>query len=106
MMGTHDHRTPWLDVYTLPSCPQCEQTLHHIDHIGARHRARPLADHPDAQALAAEHHVSSAPVVVAMSPVGLVAGVWGGHRPDLIRAHLEAFSDVPSVWDETEEAAS
>ncbi|MDU0348311.1 glutaredoxin family protein [Actinomyces sp. MRS3W] len=103
-MGTNDSRAPWLDIYTIPSCPQCAQTLRLLDRLGARHRARPLADHPDAQALAAEHHVTSAPVVVAMSPVGLVAGVWGGHRPDLIRRHLDEYA--PSVWDEPEETAS
>ncbi|WP_240038486.1 glutaredoxin family protein [Actinomyces procaprae] len=102
-MGTHGPRTPWLDVYTLPHCPQCEQTLHLLDHLGARHRARPLADHPDAQALAAEHHVVSAPVVVAMTPVGLVADVWGGHQPHRIRRHLDAFAPAAvSVWDEQE----
>ncbi|WP_136191999.1 glutaredoxin family protein [Actinomyces procaprae] len=101
-MGTHDHTAPWLDVYTLPSCPQCEQTLRYLEALGARCRVRPLSDHPDARALAAEHHVANAPVVVAMTPVGLVADVWGGYRPDLIRAHLAEFA--PSVWDE--EAAS
>lgn len=103
-MGTLDLSAPWLDVYTLPSCPQCEQTICYLEALGARCRVRPLSDHPDARALAAEHHVVSAPVVVAMSPVGLVAGVWGGYRPDLIRRHLDDFAPAVSVWDE--EAAS
>lgn len=102
-MGTHDPRAPWFDVYTKDHCPRCEQTLRLLERLGAQYRARPLADHPKAQRMAAEHHVTSAPLVVAMTPVGLVAGVWGGHRPDLIRQHIDTYA--PSVWDEQEAGA-
>lgn len=99
-MGTHDRNAPWFDIYVKDHCPRCEQVIRLLDKLGAQYRARPLANHPDAQRLAADQHVTSAPVVVAMTPVGLVAGVWGGHRPDKIRQHIDNYA--PSIWDEQE----
>ncbi|PHP52575.1 glutaredoxin family protein [Actinomyces ruminis] len=102
-MGTHDPRAPWFDLYVKDHCPRCEQVIRLLDQLGARYRARPLADHPEARRLAAEARTMSAQLVVAMTPVGLVADVFGGLQPLRIRRHLADYA--PSVWDEQEAGA-
>lgn len=68
-------------VYGRTGCPPCMATKMLLERCGLAFEER-SADHPEAQALAAERGFNAAPVVVAGSRA------WCGFRPDEIAAIL------------------
>jgi glutaredoxin len=66
-------------VYTKNPCTKCDFTLRKLDALGAKYEVREFDD--EAMAIAREHGVQSAPLVV----VGDV--VWGDVRVNLIKQY-------------------
>lgn len=77
---------PTIQVYSRPACVQCDATRRRLARRGAPFTELALDDHPDAVTLAREAGYTSAPVVVVLTSLGLVADVWGGFQPDRIDA--------------------
>lgn len=73
-----------IEVYSKPSCAQCDATKRELRKRGIEFTSLELADHPEklAEFKAAGH--LSAPVVVVTG--GDTTTIWAGFRPERIAA--------------------
>lgn len=72
-----------VEVFTLPSCPQCDQTKKYLSRAGVPHTVTDLSADRDVENYVRSLGYTSAPVVV-VDRGKATERHWSGFRPDLL----------------------